>query len=116
MEILKDKKVLIGGLVVLALAGYWYWSKHKAIPTVTTDTTSTGTTPPATVTIGTTGKTRQQVVDLLYTANNLSAKNIPATTYDQFSDAELAMMYDVDINKTGSTPEYIVMLQKHGWA
>ena len=115
MEVLKDKKVLIGGLVVLALVGYWYWNKNKAIPTVTTD--STGTTTPATaITIGTTGKTRPQVVDLLYTANNLSARNIPATTYDQFSDAELAMMYDVDINKTGSTPEYIVMLQKHGWA
>jgi hypothetical protein len=29
MEILKDKKVLIG-VAVLALAGYWYWYKNKS--------------------------------------------------------------------------------------
>ena len=40
MEILKDKKVLIGGLVVLALAGYWYWNKHKIVPAKTTVTTT----------------------------------------------------------------------------
>ena len=45
MEILKDKKVLIG-VAVLALAGYWYWKKNQVVPVVE-EVAPPVTTPPA---------------------------------------------------------------------
>jgi hypothetical protein len=45
MEILKDKKFLIG-VAVLALAGYWYWKKNQVVPVVE-EVAPPVTTPPA---------------------------------------------------------------------
>jgi hypothetical protein len=53
MEILKDKKVLIGGLLLLGAVGYYFMTKKKkneesslSNPESTTNTTSTNALPP----------------------------------------------------------------------
>ena len=91
------KKILILGVIGYGI--YYFYNKSK-------ETTDTATS---------TGKTREEMLTAI------ASKNLTTVdTYAQFSDAELEMIYTVDV-VYGYTPDdmkasYLAMLQSHGWA
>ena len=114
MEKIENKKILIGvGVVALLAVVYYMMKKKKVVEEVSTSTTTTTTT---TTPVNPTGMTRAEMVEELFVTNKLESKNESRAIYDKFNDAELKMIYDVDVKKIPVTPEYITMLKKYGWA
>jgi hypothetical protein len=107
MEKIENKKIIIGvGVVAVLIVAYYMMKKKKAV--VIAETTTTSVNP--------TEMTRAEMVEELFVTNKLESKNESRAIYDKFNDAELKMIYDVDVKRIPVTPEYITMLKKYGWA
>ena len=108
MEKIENKKIIIGvGVVAVLIVTYYMMKKKKAV--VIAETTTTSVNP--------TGMTRAEMTDAIYEANQFRWKEGDTKAiYDRFNDAELKMIYDVDVKKIGASPEFITMLKKYGWA
>jgi hypothetical protein len=103
-----EKKKIIIAVGVVAVLGVAYYMMKKKKGVVIAETTTTSVNP--------TGMTRAEMVEELFVTNKLESKNESRAIYDKFNDAELKMIYDVDVKKIPVTPEYITMLKKYGWA
>lgn len=97
------KKVLI--IAAILGAGYFAYSKN------TTDTSDAAAPVPAV-------KSRQDMINELIVIHqaDFTQRNLGAEIYNQFSDAELTQIYNVDSGKTPWDNNYEAMLKLHGWA
>jgi hypothetical protein len=101
-----EKKKIIIAVGVIAVLGVAYYMMKKKKAVVITETKS----------VNPTELTRAEMIEELFVTNKLGEKNESRAIYDKFNDAELKMIYDVDVKKIGTSPEYITMLKKYGWA
>jgi hypothetical protein len=97
------KKVLI--IAAILGAGYFAYSKN------TTDTSDAAAATPAV-------KSRQDMINELLVIHKaeFTAKGFGAEIYNQFSDAEITQIYNVDSGAVPVDATYISMLKLHGWA
>jgi hypothetical protein len=95
------KKVLI--IAAILGAGYFAYSKNS---TDTSDVTATAV------------KSRQDIINELLVIHqaDFAQRNLGPEIYNQFSDAELTQMYNVDSGAVSPDATYISMLKLHGWA
>jgi hypothetical protein len=104
-----EKKKIIIAVGVVAVLGVAYYMMKKKKGVVIAETTTTSVNP--------TGMTRAEMTDAIFEANQFRWKEGDTKAiYDRFNDAELKMIYDVDVKKVGASPEFITMLKKYGWA
>lgn len=104
-----EKKKIIIAVGVVAVLGVAYYMMKKKKGVVITETTTTSVNP--------TELTRTQITDAIFEENKARLKEGETKAiYDRFNDADLKMIYDVDVKKIPVTPEYITMLKKYGWA
>lgn len=104
-----EKKKIIIAVGVVAVLGVAYYMMKKKKGVVIAETTTTSVNP--------TELTRAQMTDEIFEVNKSRLKEGETKAiYDRFNDAELKMIYDVDVKKVGSSPEFITMLKKYGWA
>jgi hypothetical protein len=104
-----EKKKIIIAVGIVAVLGVAYYMMKKKKGVVIAETTTTSVNP--------TGMTRAEMTDAIYEENKPRLKEGETKAiYDRFNDAELKMIYDVDVKKIGTSPEYITMLKKYGWA
>ena len=96
------KKVLI--IAAILGAGYFAYSKNTA------DTSDAAATPAV--------KSRQDMINELLVIHqaDFTAKGFGAEIYNQFSDAEITQIYNVDSGAVPVDATYISMLKLHGWA
>ena len=95
------KVLLIGGAAIVAVLAFKHFSKSNG--------SNQGSS------------SRQAMIDELFVLHqhdfqNFAGKGLKKDIYDQFSDAEIAQIYNVDTYKVEVTPAYTAMLQQHGWA
>jgi hypothetical protein len=95
------KKVLI--IAAILGAGYFAYSHND-----TSD--ATASTPVV--------KSRQDMINELLVIHQaeFTSKGFGAEIYNQFSDAELTQIYNVDSGAVPVDATYISMLKLHGWA
>jgi hypothetical protein len=104
-----EKKKIIIAVGVVAVLGVAYYMMKKKKGVVIAETTTTSVNP--------TELTRVQMIDEIFESNKYRRKEGDTKDiYDRFNDAELKMIYDVDVKKIPVSPEYITMLKKYGWA